>query len=165
MSVDCLISFKLRYSWILVWWVVFLWKPGYFWYCVSSLWALLSVYRASSDITLSGEGVGATSLLQGEGGGSGSPLGLPWQHPSRKGEGGRRLHTQSSPNPQMEGSHYHQQGWKSLLGPSLPPSQRRGPEGSASLQPSRLFTQPLLEGGGGTAVFSAVFGRNLAIIV
>lgn len=92
------------------------------------------------------------------------PSRLPWQHPSRKGEGDRRLHTQSSPNPQMEGSHYPQQGWKSLLGPSLPPSQRRGADGGASLQPSRLLTQPLLKGGRGTAVFSAVFGRNLAII-
>ena len=31
-SVHCFISFKLRCSRILVWWVIFLWKPGHFWY-------------------------------------------------------------------------------------------------------------------------------------
>lgn len=42
-SVDCLFSFRLWFSWFLVWWVVFLLNPGYFSYYVRKCWLLLSL--------------------------------------------------------------------------------------------------------------------------
>lgn len=42
-SVDCLFSFRLWFSWFLVWWVVFLLNPGCFSYHVRKWWVLLSL--------------------------------------------------------------------------------------------------------------------------
>ena len=136
----------------------------------SWVWFKSSVCQASWDMSLEGEGVGATSLLQGEDGSSGPPPDLPWQPPSRDGDGPLSPPCEARPQHSLQQTH---RGRVPLppVGMEVPPrgfsaaTPGSGLDWGISLEPSRLLPQPLLTGWAGTAAFSAVFGRIIAIIV
>ena len=86
MSVDCLFSFKLRFSWFLVWHIIFFFIASWtFWYYIMRFCILFkfSVLAGLSDTALVGKGR-CHFFMTGRGESLGFPLGLHWH----LGEGG-----------------------------------------------------------------------------
>lgn len=137
--VDCLISFKLRSSWVLVWWIIFLLKTECFWYYVLRIWILLkSPILPGLLWHWSGRRRRGAPLTPSGGRSAGFLVGLTWHFLNKEEQGTLLLTTRWGLLPgstqsvhqihRGRGSHYHHRNeiCGSPLRHFLPPLQQRG---------------------------------------